>query len=116
MHANEMQDVESGAAGDIVAMFGVDCASGTTFTDGKTKLSMTSMFVPDPVISLALVPAETNTPNFSKARFSHYCYYHYLLLPTTTTTILLLLLLRLRHQPRAGARRDQHAQLLKVEI
>ncbi|EOD36065.1 putative mitochondrial elongation factor [Emiliania huxleyi CCMP1516] len=54
MHANEMEDVESVGAGDIVAMFGVDCASGTTFTDGKTKLSMTSMFVPDPVSSLAL--------------------------------------------------------------
>mmetsp|Transcript_33859 Transcript_33859/g.101226 ORF Transcript_33859/g.101226 Transcript_33859/m.101226 type:complete len:579 (+) Transcript_33859:110-1846(+) len=67
MHANEMEDVESVGAGDIVAMFGVDCASGTTFTDGKTKLSMTSMFVPDPVISLALVPADKNAPNFSKA-------------------------------------------------
>ena len=59
MHANEMEDVESVGAGDIVAMFGVDCASGTTFTDGKTKLSMTSMFVPDPVSSLALVPSRT---------------------------------------------------------
>jgi hypothetical protein len=45
MHANEMEDVEEGGAGDIVAMFGVDCASGTTFTDGKSKLSMTSMYV-----------------------------------------------------------------------
>jgi elongation factor G len=66
MHANEMQDVDGGSAGDIVAMFGVDCASGTTFTDGKTKVSMTSMFIPDPVISLALVPENKNSPNFSK--------------------------------------------------
>ena len=67
MHANEMEDVEKGDAGDIVAMFGVDCASGTTFTDGKAKLSLTSMFVPDPVISLALIPDNKNSPNFSKA-------------------------------------------------
>jgi len=67
MHANEMEDVEVGEAGDIVAMFGVDCASGTTFTDGKCRYSLTSMFVPDPVISLALLPAKKNHPNFSKA-------------------------------------------------
>uniref|UniRef100_A0A7S3AL21 Elongation factor G, mitochondrial n=1 Tax=Haptolina ericina TaxID=156174 RepID=A0A7S3AL21_9EUKA len=69
MHANEMEDVEEGGAGDIVAMFGVDCASGTTFTDGKSKLSMTSMFVPDPVISLSLVPASKtkDQASFSKA-------------------------------------------------
>ena len=72
MHSNEMQDVEEGAAGDIVAMFGVECASGTTFTDGAVSYSMTSMFVPDPVVSLALVPESRNNPNFTKAlqRFS----------------------------------------------
>ena len=37
MHSNEMEDVEEGAAGDIVAMFGVDSASGTTFTDGAVR-------------------------------------------------------------------------------
>ena len=53
MNSNDMEDVEVGQAGDIVAMFGVDCASGTTFTDGQRHISMTSMFVPDPVISLS---------------------------------------------------------------
>ena len=67
MHSEEMEEVESGQAGDIVAMFGVDCASGTTFTDGSVRTSMTSMFVPDPVVSLALTPKDRNSNNFSKA-------------------------------------------------
>jgi hypothetical protein len=53
MHADEMNDVEEACAGDIVAFFGVDCASGDTFTDGRVKYTMTSMFVPNAVISLA---------------------------------------------------------------
>jgi hypothetical protein len=49
-------------------MFGVDCASGTTFTDGTTKLSMTSMFVPDAVMSLAVRPkSRSDDTNFSKS-------------------------------------------------
>ena len=72
MHSNEMQEIDSCEAGDIVAMFGVDTASGTTFTDGSVRQSMTSMFVPDPVVSLALIPKNRTAPNFSKAlgRFS----------------------------------------------
>jgi len=67
MHSNDMEEVESCEAGDIVAMFGVDCASGTTFTDGSVRQSMTSMFVPDPVVSLALIPKDRNASNFGKA-------------------------------------------------
>ncbi len=68
MHADEMTDIEEAQAGDIVAMFGVDCASGDTFTDGKVKYTMTSMYVPSPVISLAIAPKDKNSQNnFSKA-------------------------------------------------
>lgn len=68
MHSAEMNDVESSSAGDIVAMFGVDCASGDTFTDGTVNFTMTSMFVPEPVIELAVSPKEkTGQVNFSKA-------------------------------------------------
>jgi elongation factor G len=68
MHADEMKDIESAQAGDIVALFGVDCSSGDTFTDGKVNYTMTSMHVPDAVISLAVEPKEkTATTNFSKA-------------------------------------------------
>jgi len=67
MHSNEMQEVTEAAAGDIVAMFGVDCASGTTFTNGKVNYSLTSMHVPDPVVSLALIPKDRNQSGFGKA-------------------------------------------------
>ena len=68
MHADEMHDIEQSQAGDIVALFGVDCASGDTFTDGQFKVTMTSMHVPDAVISLAIAPKEkAGQVNFSKA-------------------------------------------------
>ncbi|MCP5043256.1 MAG: elongation factor G [bacterium] len=54
MHADEMQDIDDAGAGDIVALFGIECASGDTFTDGKTNYAMSSMHVPDPVISLSI--------------------------------------------------------------
>ena len=68
LHADEMEDIESASAGDIVALFGVDCASGDTFTDGKTSITMAQMYVPNPVISLAVTPKDKNAQtNFAKA-------------------------------------------------
>ncbi|KAN0091944.1 elongation factor G, mitochondrial [Hyaloscypha variabilis] len=68
MHSNEMEEVPEIGAGEICAVFGVDCASGDTFTDGTLPYSMSSMFVPDPVISLSIKPKMTkDTGNFSKA-------------------------------------------------
>ncbi len=68
MHASEMHDIEEASSGDIVALFGVDCASGDTFTDGNVIYSMTSMFVPEPVIELAVAPKDkAGQVNFSKA-------------------------------------------------
>lgn len=68
MHSNDMHDVPSVGAGEIVALFGVECASGDTFTDGKLPYTMTSMHVPTPVISLAVKPkGKGSDVNFSKA-------------------------------------------------
>ncbi len=67
MHADEMEDIDSAAAGDIVAMFGVDCASSDTFTDGTLSLSLASMHVPAPVISLTVKTDSQHLPNMSKA-------------------------------------------------
>ena len=68
MHSNEMEDVSEIGAGEICAVFGIDCASGDTFTDGTLGYSMSSMFVPEPVISLSIKPKNTKDGgNFSKA-------------------------------------------------
>jgi elongation factor G len=73
MHADEMEDIQDAGAGDIVALFGIECNTGDTFTDGKINVAMTSMFVPEPVISLSIKPADSKSEtNMSKAlrRFS----------------------------------------------
>mmetsp|Transcript_7429 Transcript_7429/g.28135 ORF Transcript_7429/g.28135 Transcript_7429/m.28135 type:complete len:742 (-) Transcript_7429:1554-3779(-) len=68
MHSDEMEEIQEASAGDVVAMFGVDCASMDSFTDGTFAASMTSMFVPEPVMSLAVRPKDSSMfDNFSKA-------------------------------------------------
>jgi len=68
MHSNSMEDINEAGAGDIVALFGIDCASGDTFCAEDLNVSMTSMFVPEPVISLAIKPKDKKSAdNMSKA-------------------------------------------------
>jgi elongation factor G len=61
MHADSMVDIQEAEAGDIVALFGVDCASGDTIVSHGLNLSLTSIYVPDAVISLAISPADNNS-------------------------------------------------------
>jgi elongation factor G len=73
MHANEMEEIDETFAGDICVIFGVDCYSGDTFTDGTRELAMTSMHVPAAVIDLTIKPkTSAGQANMSKAlrRFS----------------------------------------------
>jgi elongation factor G len=68
MHSNEMEDIEDTAAGDLCALFGVDCNTGDTFTDGSVDIAMTSMFVPEPVIKLMIKPKDQKSQiNMAKA-------------------------------------------------
>uniref|UniRef100_T1JNY2 Elongation factor G, mitochondrial n=1 Tax=Strigamia maritima TaxID=126957 RepID=T1JNY2_STRMM len=69
MHASEMEDVTEVFAGDICALFGVDCASGDTFvTQQKLHLSMEPMYVPEPVISKSIKPVNSlDQEKFAKA-------------------------------------------------
>ena len=63
IHADEMEEISKANAGDIVALFGVDCFSGDTFTDGSLNYAMTSMLVPEPVISLTISPKDNKSNN-----------------------------------------------------
>ena len=73
MHADDMEDIESAGPGDIVAIFGLDCHSGDTFSEGQLRVTMSSIHVPAPVISLSVHPLDNKSQvNLSKAltRFS----------------------------------------------
>nr|XP_045592824.1 elongation factor G, mitochondrial-like [Procambarus clarkii] len=69
MHSNNMEDVTEVFAGDICAVFGIDCASGDTFTTNlKLNISMESMYIPEPVISMGIKPKRSKDSDaFSKA-------------------------------------------------
>jgi len=54
MHADSTEDINEAGPGDIVALFGIECASGDTFCGSKLNFSMTSMYVPNPVVSLSV--------------------------------------------------------------
>lgn len=60
MHSAEMEDINEAGAGDIFAIFGVDCASGETFCDQSINWSMQSMHVPEPVMSITVKPKKTD--------------------------------------------------------
>jgi len=68
IHADKMEDIESASAGDIVGLFGIDCHTGDTFTGPGFRLAMTSMYVPEPVISLSVTPVDNKAQtNMGKA-------------------------------------------------
>ncbi len=68
MHSDHMEDINEALTGDIAALFGIDCASGDTFNSPGLNYSMTSMFVPAPVISLAISPKDKKAAdNMGKA-------------------------------------------------
>ena len=68
MHASQKEDIDMIPAGFIGALFGVDCASGDSFVSSGLNLAMTSMFIPEPVIALAIVPKDNKAEiNMAKA-------------------------------------------------
>ncbi len=68
MHSDSREEITEARAGDIVCLYGLDVASGDTFTDGSVNYTLTSMHVPDAVISLAVAPKDrSGEANFGKA-------------------------------------------------
>ena len=58
MHADKREEVDSAEAGDIVAVMGIDCASGDTYASLAKFCSLERMFVPEPVIKMAVSPTK----------------------------------------------------------
>jgi elongation factor G len=56
MHADKREEIDSAHAGDIVAVLGVDCASGDSFASENKYCTLESMFVAEPVIKMAINP------------------------------------------------------------
>jgi elongation factor G len=56
MHADKREEIDSAGAGDIVAVMGIDCASGDTFAPTAKYCVLESMFVAEPVIKMAINP------------------------------------------------------------
>ena len=82
MSSATMQDINEGSPGDIVALFGIDCASGDTFCGGNLNYAMSSMFVPNPVIDLSITPKDKKSADqmakainrFTKEDPTFHCY------------------------------------------
>lgn len=71
MHSDEMEDVQVLHAGEIGAMFGVECSSGDTFVslDNPVPVTLLPMHVPEPVISVAVKPRATASSAANIERF-----------------------------------------------
>ncbi len=58
MHSNDREDIDLAEAGDIIAIVGIDCASGDTFCGEGLNYSLENIFVPEAVIRLSIEPAD----------------------------------------------------------
>ena len=68
MHADKREEIDIAEAGDIVAIMGIDCASGETYSNDRDFCTLESMFVPEPVIKVAVTPASrADADKMSKA-------------------------------------------------
>ena len=68
MHSNDREDIETAGPGDIIAVVGIDCASGDTFCGDGIEASLENIFVPEPVITLSVEPStREGASNLGKA-------------------------------------------------
>jgi elongation factor G len=68
MHADKREEIDEATAGDIVAVMGIDCASGDTYSDQIKYCTLENIFVADPVITMAVVATNrTESDKLGKA-------------------------------------------------
>lgn len=68
MHSDKREEIDSASAGDIIAVMGIDCASGDTYAAERDLCTLESMFVPEPVIKMAVTPvSRADSDKMSKA-------------------------------------------------
>jgi len=68
MHSDKREEIDSAGAGDIVAVMGIDCASGDTYCNERDFCTLESMFVPEPVIKIAVTTVNrSDSDKMSKA-------------------------------------------------
>jgi elongation factor G len=58
VHADQKEDIDSAGAGDIVAVMGLECATGDTYCAEGANLSLESIYAAEPVIDLSILPAK----------------------------------------------------------
>ena len=73
MHANDREELDRAEAGDIVALMGVECASGDTICGDDRNYSLERIHVPEPVISLAIKPAKNADRDRMAKALSRFC-------------------------------------------
>ncbi|ADB16590.1 translation elongation factor G [Pirellula staleyi DSM 6068] len=68
MHADKREEIDVAEAGDIVAIMGIDCASGDTYAAEPKFCTLESMFIAKPVIKVAVTPVNrADSDKLSKA-------------------------------------------------
>ena len=58
MHADQREEIAAASAGDIVAVMGIDAASGDTYCTQRGYVQLQNMYVPEPVIQVAIAPLD----------------------------------------------------------
>jgi elongation factor G len=58
MHAEKREEVERAEAGDIIAVMGVESFSGDTYASQPGYCTLEGMFIPEPVIGVAVRPKD----------------------------------------------------------
>ncbi len=68
MHSNKREEIDNASAGDIVAIMGIDCASGDTYCSEPNYCTLENIFVADPVIKMSIQAlSRDNADKLSKA-------------------------------------------------